>query len=47
MKQQNSTDARMRIKEVKEIDKLPAELRKHYEDSMRHNYDLMKRLAQM
>ncbi|MDP2766844.1 MAG: hypothetical protein Q8O41_05265 [Candidatus Methanoperedens sp.] len=37
---------RIAIKEGKKTDRLPAELRKHYEDSMRHNHELMKRLAQ-
>lgn len=43
MKQNN----RITIKDGKKTDKLPAELRKHYEDSMRHNHELLKRLAQM
>ena len=34
-------------KEGKKIDILPDDLRKHYEDSMEHNKELMKRLASL
>lgn len=35
------------IQEKNNIDILPADLRKHYEDSMEHNKELMKRLARL
>jgi len=34
-------------KDVKKVDSLPPALRKHYEESIRHNHELMKRLAQI
>jgi hypothetical protein len=38
---------RIITKECSNLDKLPAELRKHYEASMQHNQELMKQLANM
>lgn len=38
---------RITIKEGKKTERLPAGLKKHYEESVRHNHELMKRLAHM
>jgi len=35
------------MKEVRKDSSLTDEQRKHFEDSLKHNNDLMKRLAQM
>lgn len=34
-------------RKARKIDTLPADIRKHHEDSMRHNYNLMRRLAEL
>ncbi len=44
MKQQESREPRIK---VRKDNSLTAEQRKHFENSLEHNHELMKRLAQM